>query len=100
MLDESGRCGAQSAPISYALSTETLTFLFTDIEGSTGLLERLGEGTYADVLAEHHRVIRAGLAAHDGKEVGTQGDGFFADERTRDGRGVPLSSLIGYKASL
>ena len=70
-----GRWSAQRAPISYALSTETLTFLFTDIEA---LLGRLGERTYAEVLAEHHRVIRAGLATHDGKEVGTQGDGFFA----------------------
>ena len=60
------------------MSTETLTFLFTDIEGSTALLGRLGEGTYAEVLAEHHRVIRAGLATLDGKEIGTQGDGFFA----------------------
>jgi len=38
----------------------------------------LGEQTYAEALADHHRLIRAGLAAHDGKEIGTQGDGFFA----------------------
>jgi predicted ATPase/class 3 adenylate cyclase len=59
-------------------STETLTFLFTDIEGSTALLRRLGESTYAEVLADQRQVIRAGLATHDGKEVDTQGDGFFA----------------------
>jgi len=63
---------------SYALSTETLTFLFTDIEGSTELLRRLGHDSYASVLAEHHSLIRTGIAAHDGKEVSTQGDGFFA----------------------
>jgi predicted ATPase/class 3 adenylate cyclase/Tfp pilus assembly protein PilF len=57
---------------------ETLTFLFTDIEGSTALLRRLGQGVYAEVLAGHHSLIRSGLAAHDGKEVATQGDGFFA----------------------
>jgi predicted ATPase/class 3 adenylate cyclase len=58
------------------LATQTLTFLFTDIEGSTALLRRLGE-TYAEVLTAHHGLIRAGLAAHGGKEVDTQGDAFF-----------------------
>jgi predicted ATPase/class 3 adenylate cyclase len=62
----------------YAVSVETLTFLFTDIEGSTVLLRRLGEGVYAQVLADHHSLIRSGLAAHGGEEVGTQGDAFFA----------------------
>ncbi|MGH3288625.1 MAG: adenylate/guanylate cyclase domain-containing protein [Streptosporangiaceae bacterium] len=57
---------------------ETLTFLFTDIEGSTALLRRLGEGDYGQVLAEHQALIRAALVAHDGKEVDTQGDAFFA----------------------
>jgi class 3 adenylate cyclase/tetratricopeptide (TPR) repeat protein len=57
---------------------ETLTFLFTDIEGSTVLLGRVGEGVYAQVLADHHAIIRSGLAAHGGREVDTQGDAFFA----------------------
>jgi len=57
---------------------ETFTFLFTDIEGSTALVRRLGEGLYTQLLADHHRLIRSGLAAHDGKEVDTQGDSFFA----------------------
>ncbi len=39
---------------------------------------RLGHAVYSKVLADHHRLIRAGLASHDGKEMGTQGDGFFA----------------------
>ncbi len=56
----------------------TLTFLFSDIEGSTALLRRLGEDSYAQVLADHHHLIRSALAAHEGTEVGTQGDGFFA----------------------
>ena len=59
------------------IPAQTLTFLFTDIEGSTGLLQRLG-AAYAVVLADHHRIIRAGLAAHGGREVDTQGDAFFA----------------------
>ena len=57
---------------------ETFTFLFTDIEGSTALLGRLGEDLYAQVLAGHHALIRSALAGHDGREVDTQGDAFFA----------------------
>jgi class 3 adenylate cyclase len=57
---------------------ETFTFLFTDIEGSTALVRRLGEGLYAQLFADHHSLIRSGLAAHDGSEVDTQGDAFFA----------------------
>ena len=57
---------------------ETFTFLFTDIEGSTALVRRLGEGLYAQLLADHHSLIRSGLVAHDGSEVDTQGDAFFA----------------------
>jgi predicted ATPase/class 3 adenylate cyclase len=57
---------------------ETLTFLFTDIEGSTALLGRLGDDVYARVLAGHHALIRSALAAHHGTEINTQGDAFFA----------------------
>ena len=57
---------------------ETFTFLFTDIEGSTVLLGRVGQEVYERVLADHHAIIRSGLAAHGGREVDTQGDGFFA----------------------
>jgi class 3 adenylate cyclase len=65
-------------PASYAESVETLTFLFTDIEGSTALLRRVGDGVYAQVLAGHHALIRSALAANDGSEIDTQGDAFFA----------------------
>ncbi|MGA8456242.1 MAG: adenylate/guanylate cyclase domain-containing protein, partial [Streptosporangiaceae bacterium] len=58
-------------------AAQTLTFLFTDIEGSTAMLQRLG-GSYAEVLVGHHEIIRSGLAAHHGREVDTQGDAFFA----------------------
>lgn len=50
--------------------------LFTDIEGSTSLLARLGED-YERVLAEHHRIIREAVDRHGGAEVRTQGDSFF-----------------------
>jgi predicted ATPase/class 3 adenylate cyclase len=58
------------------LPSGTVTFLFTDIEGSTLLLRELG-GRYADVLAEHNRVLREVFSRHGGLEVGTQGDSFF-----------------------
>jgi predicted ATPase/class 3 adenylate cyclase/DNA-binding CsgD family transcriptional regulator len=57
---------------------ETYTFLFTDIEGSTALLRRVGQGAYAQALADHHALIRSALAAHGGSEANTLGDGFFA----------------------
>src|SRR5581483_7370532 len=59
-----------------ALPTGTVTFLFTDIEGSTRLLQELGDA-YADVLAEHRRILREAWREHDGVEVDTQGDAFF-----------------------
>jgi predicted ATPase/class 3 adenylate cyclase len=62
----------------YAVCVETLTFLFTDVEGSTALLRRVGDRVYAQVLGGHHAVIRSSLAAHGGREVDTQGDAFFA----------------------
>jgi predicted ATPase/class 3 adenylate cyclase len=58
------------------LPTGTVTLLFTDIEGSTQLLHELGED-YADVLAEHRRVVRDAISRHGGIEVDTQGDAFF-----------------------
>jgi class 3 adenylate cyclase/energy-coupling factor transporter ATP-binding protein EcfA2 len=53
-----------------------VTFLFTDIEGSTRLLHALGE-EYARVLMDHRRLLRAAFAGHGGVEVDTQGDSFF-----------------------
>ncbi|HET7676746.1 MAG TPA: NB-ARC domain-containing protein [Candidatus Limnocylindrales bacterium] len=54
-----------------------VTFLFTDVEGSTRLLLALGEHDYAAALHEHRRVLRAAFARHRGVEVDTQGDAFF-----------------------
>jgi class 3 adenylate cyclase len=62
----------------------TVTFLFTDIEGSTKLLERLGD-RYAAALSEHRRLIREAFDARGGQEIDTQGDAFFfCFERARD----------------
>ena len=54
----------------------TVTLFFTDIEGSTRLLHELGD-RYADLLAEHRRLLRDAFSRHGGVEVDTQGDAFF-----------------------
>jgi class 3 adenylate cyclase len=67
-----------------SLPSGTVTFVFSDIEGSTGLLKRLGDG-YGELIAEHRRIVRDALGAHDGVEIDTQGDSFFyAFARARD----------------
>ena len=58
------------------LPTGTVTFLFTDVEGSTRLLKQLRE-RYGEVLAEHHRILRAAFEQAGGHEIDTQGDSFF-----------------------
>jgi alpha-glucoside transport system substrate-binding protein len=58
------------------LPTGTVTFLFTDIEGSTGLVKQLG-ARYADVLAQHQQILRDCFAEFRGREIDTQGDSFF-----------------------
>ncbi|HTE65420.1 MAG TPA: adenylate/guanylate cyclase domain-containing protein, partial [Candidatus Binatia bacterium] len=54
-----------------------MTFLFTDIEGSTRLLSALGDG-YAALLDAHSAILRSAIGAHAGTEVSTEGDAFFA----------------------
>lgn len=63
--------------MAHSLPTGTVTFLFTDIEGSTRLLHELGPEQYAGALAEHRRLVRDAFAAQGGVEVDTQGDAFF-----------------------
>jgi predicted ATPase/class 3 adenylate cyclase len=67
------------------LPSGTVTFLFTDVEGSTSLLTRLGDAAYADALAAHRTTVRAACAAHGGVEVDTQGDAFFIAFPTASG---------------
>ena len=55
----------------------TVTLVFTDIEGSTRLLEELGTDAYRDALAEHRRIVRDACARFDGYEVDYEGDSFF-----------------------
>ncbi len=58
------------------LPSGTVTLLFTDIEGSTRLLEQLGRDAYVRTLAEHRRLLREVFTAHEGVEVEMQGDSF------------------------
>jgi len=55
----------------------TVTILFTDIEGSTALAQRLGDKPYHALLAEHNRILREQVARHGGHEVKSMGDGFM-----------------------
>jgi class 3 adenylate cyclase/energy-coupling factor transporter ATP-binding protein EcfA2 len=67
------------------LPSGTVTFLFTDVEGSTKLLHALGAEAYAEKLAGHRRVVREACTAQDGVEVDTQGDAFFVAFPTAPG---------------
>jgi class 3 adenylate cyclase len=63
----------------------TVTFVFTDIEGSTRLLQELGDEAYGRVSGDHRRLIRETFEAHEGQEIDTQGDAFFFSfPRARD----------------
>jgi predicted ATPase len=89
------------------LPTGTVTFVFTDIAGSTRLLLELGDEAYAQALAEHRDALRTAFDRHDGVEVNTEGDAFFyafptarrALEASSDGlealRGGPIRVRIG-----
>jgi WD40 repeat protein/class 3 adenylate cyclase len=68
--------GAKAPPRTAAQPSGTITFLFTDIEGSTRLLEKMGD-QYAVALGEHHEILRASIQKWNGREVDTQGDAFF-----------------------
>jgi len=67
----------QSVPPPNAPSS-LVTILFTDIEGSTALTERLGDAKARELLRNHERTVREALKAHGGSEIKTMGDGFMA----------------------
>ena len=66
------------------LPTGTVTFVFTDIEGSTRLVQELGE-EWAELVARHDEILRAAIASGGGTEVRTEGDAFFAAFPTASG---------------
>ena len=77
------------------LPTGTVTFLFTDVEGSTKLLHDLGAERYAEALAEHRRIVREACAAQGGVEVDTQGDAFFVAFPTAPGALEAAATVTG-----
>jgi DNA-binding NarL/FixJ family response regulator/class 3 adenylate cyclase len=82
-------------PAGVDLPTGTVTFLFTDVEGSTALLRRLKDG-YAEVLAQHEQLLRDSAEAAGGQEFGTQGDAvFFVFRNPKD---AVLAAVDGQRA--
>jgi class 3 adenylate cyclase len=74
------------------LPSGTVTFLFTDIEGSTQLVKQLRD-LYAEMLSEHQRIIREACAAH-GREIDTQDDSFFmAFPRAKNAVGAAIEAV-------
>jgi class 3 adenylate cyclase len=72
------------------LPVGTVTFVFTDLEGSTALVKQLGDG-YGDVLSQHRRIVRGAFGAAGGTEIDTQGDAFFyAFPRAREAVGAAV----------
>ena len=71
----------------------TVTFVFTDIEGSTRLLQELGDEGYGRVSGDHRRILRETFGAHGGTEIDTQGDAFFFSfPRARDAVGAAVDA--------
>jgi class 3 adenylate cyclase len=80
------------------LRAGTVTFLFTDIEGSTRLAARLRDG-YGAVLAAHQRLLREAFAGAHGQEIDTQGDSFFvAFARAKDAVAAAIAAQRGLAA--
>ncbi|HEU5212706.1 MAG TPA: adenylate/guanylate cyclase domain-containing protein [Gaiellaceae bacterium] len=72
-----------------------VTFLFTDVEGSTRLVKQLRD-EYGDVLAAHQRLLREAFAQHGGHEIDTQGDAFFV--AFASAREAVLAAVEGQRA--
>jgi class 3 adenylate cyclase len=71
----------------------TVTFVFTDIEGSTRLLQELGDEAYGQVAGDHRRLVRETFGARGGTEIDTQGDAFFFSfPRARDAVGAAVDA--------
>src|SRR5438445_8208068 len=90
------------------LPAGTVTFLFTDIESSTETVASMGNERYADALDRHRELLREAFAAHDGHEVGTEGDSFFvafarahdALEAATDGQGALATQQLRVRMGL
>lgn len=80
-----GRAASRpSKPPAPASGRQWVAVMFTDLVGSTGLAESLGDATWHEMLASHRQLVRECVGAHQGSEVGTQGDGFLVRFDTPD----------------
>ena len=78
------------------LPSGTVTFLFSDIEGSTALLKQVGDDRYARLLADHRQILRDAFGAREGQEIDTQGDAFFYSfPRARDAVAAAVEAQRG-----
>jgi class 3 adenylate cyclase len=87
---------AASRPSKAATSTtgrQWVAVMFTDLVGSTGLAESLGDATWHEMLANHRQLVRQCVDNHQGREVGTQGDGFLVRFDTPDAAVACATSL-------
>ena len=76
----------------HAAPDGTVTIMFSDIEGSTAMADRLGDTRFMDVLREHNAIIREQIKAHGGFEVKSEGDGFMVAFQSA---GKALACAIG-----
>src|SRR3990172_8088062 len=77
-IDEFLAEGDVATPAEPAAPGAFRTILFTDVEGSTALTQRLGDAKARELLREHERIVREALGSHGGSEIKTMGDGFMA----------------------
>ena len=78
--DAAPRLAHHADLVRHELPSGRVTFLFTDVEGSTRLLDEIGQDRYATALAEHRRILREAFGAYGGVEVDTQGDALLERE--------------------
>jgi class 3 adenylate cyclase/DNA-binding CsgD family transcriptional regulator len=81
----------------HSLPTGTVTFFFSDIEGSTRLLDRLGRDGYGTLLSRHNELLRAAVGQHGGTEIDRQGDAFFVVFRSA---GTALAAAVATQRAL
>src|SRR6202030_1620868 len=80
------------------LPSGTVTFLFTDIEGSTRLMQELGD-RYVQAQMDHHEILRSAFRSGDGRELRTEGDSFFCVfESALDACGAAAEAQRGFAA--
>ncbi|HEV3225226.1 MAG TPA: adenylate/guanylate cyclase domain-containing protein [Acidimicrobiales bacterium] len=81
-----GRAASRpSKPPAQTPGRQWVAVMFTDLVGSTGLAESLGDAPWHEMLVQHRQLVRECISSHDGLEVGTQGDGFLVRFPTPDG---------------